>query len=252
MPIAAVRSTRLYRQIADQLQRLIRDGEFPPGTRLPSERELSQQLGVSRASVREALIALEVVGDVEVRVGHGVVVLDSSHASAEPVMRAAARSEPWRIDPEFASEVELNLDEEIPPFALLRARRHIEPETAALAAVNADADDLAALRDALDRNIEDNREPGGNRFVGDRLLHIRIAEASNNAAYALLIKHLLGHQYGVMFRRLQAYYMENRMWNRSQTDHERIVSAIAAGDEAGARQAMEKHLDHVLGVFFSE
>lgn len=120
MPIAAVRQTRLYRQIADQLQRLIRDGEFPPGTKLPAERELSQMLGVSRASVREALIALEVVGDVEVRVGHGVVVLGGGKATTESVMRAAAQSELWRIDPEFAGEIELNLDEEIPPFALLQ------------------------------------------------------------------------------------------------------------------------------------
>lgn len=252
MPIATVRQTRLYRQIADQLQRLIRDGEFPPGTRLPPERELSQLLGVSRASVREALIALEVVGDVEVRVGYGVVVLDTRHAPGESVMRDAAKSEPWQIDPEFADEIELDLAEEIPPFALLQARRHVEPETAGLAALNASDADLDALREALARNIEDNRAPDGNRFVGDRLLHIRIAEASQNAAYALLIKHLLGHQYGVMFRRLQAYYMENQMWNRSQTDHEIIVSAIEAGDEQSAREAMTKHLDHVLGVFFSD
>lgn len=252
MPIATVRQTRLYRQIADQLQRLIRDGEFPPGSRLPPERELSQLLGVSRASVREALIALEVVGDVEVRVGHGVVVLDTNHASTEPVMQAAARSEPWRIDPEFASEIELDLDEEIPPFALLQARRHVEPEAARLAAANATDADMVALREALARNIEDNRTADGNRFVGDRLLHIRIAEASHNAAYALLIKHLLGHQYGAMFRRLQAYYMESQMWDRSLPEHELIVHAIEAGDEAGAHEAMEKHLDHVLGVFFSD
>lgn len=252
MPIATVRQTRLYRQIADQLQRLIRDGEFPPGTKLPPERELSQLLGVSRASVREALIALEVVGDVEVRVGHGVVVLDTQHASVEPVMRAAAKSEPWRIDPEFASEIELDLDEEIPPFALLQARRHVEPETARLAALYATDADHAALRQALARNIEDNQAVDGSRFVGDRLLHIRIAEASQNSAYALLIKHLLSHHYGPMFRRLQSYYMENQMWNRSQGDHERIVQAIEAGDEHGAHAAMAQHLDHVLSVFFSE
>src|SRR5699024_1071692 len=182
MPIAAVRQIRLYRQIADQLQRLIREGEFPPGSKLPSERDLSQMLGVSRASVREALIALEVVGDVEVRVGNGVIVLDNSHAVAGPVMRAAAQSEPWRIDPEFEDEIQLDLNEEIPPLALLQARRHIEPETARLAAINATADDLAALRAALARNIEDNKCVDGNRMIGDRLLHIRIAEASQNAA----------------------------------------------------------------------
>lgn len=259
MPIAVVRQTRLYRQIADQLQRLIRNGEFPPGSKLPAERELSQMLGVSRASVREALIALEVVGDVEVRVGHGVVVLDHADGNAEPVMRAIARNETWQIDPEFASEVDLDLNEEIPPFALLQARRHVEPEAARLAARNATEQQRRAIRAALTRNIIDNSaiDPGsqtiaGNSLVGDRLLHIRIAEASQNPAYAFLIKHLLGRQYGVMFRRLQAYYMGNQMWTQSQADHERIVAAIEAGDETGAEAAMAAHLDYVIDVFFTE
>ena len=69
---------------------------------------------------------------------------------------------------------------------------------------------------------------------------------------ALLIKHLLGHQYGVMFRRLQELFMETGMPQRSQEDHERLVAAIEARDPAAARQAMEVHLDHVLRVFFAE
>lgn len=251
MPIQTIRSQRLYRQIADQLQQLIRDGEFPPGTLLPPERELSQLLGVSRASVREALIALEVVGLVEVRVGHGVVVKDDQAQLQGSVMQAAVRKEPWALDPEFASEVELNLDEEIPPFSLLQARRYLEPENAALAAMNATEEDLEAIRRALARNIEDNRQGGGN-IAGDRLLHIRIAEASGNAAYALLIKHLLGHNYGAMFRRLQDLFMETDMVQRSQGDHERIVRAIEERDPVMARRAMEVHLDHVLNVFFAE
>lgn len=251
MPIRPIRSQRLYRQIADQLQQLINEGEFPPGTLLPAERELAQSLGVSRASVREALIALEVVGQVAVRVGHGVVVLESRSTSGEPVMRAAARTESWALDPEFESEIELNLGEEIPPFSLLQTRRYIEPEIAALAAMNATVDDLKAIRLAFERNVFDNAN-GGRNCAGDRLLHIRIAEASGNAAYALLIKHLLGHQYGAMFRRLQELFMETDMPQRSQDDHERIVEAIASRDPTAARQAMEVHLDHVLNVFFAE
>lgn len=251
MPIQTIRSQRLYRQIADQLQQLIMEGEFPPGTLLPPERELAQSLGVSRASVREALIALEVVGQVEVRVGHGVVVRAAHPIASDSVMRAAARKEPWALDPEFESEIELNLDEEIPPFSLLQARRYLEPENAALAAMNASDDDLRAIRAAFERNVYDNANGGGN-LAGDRLLHIRIAEASGNAAYALLIKHLLGHQYGVMFRRLQELFMETDMPQRSEGDHERIVRAIEERDPEAARRAMEVHLDHVLNVFFAE
>lgn len=251
MPIQAIRSQRLYRQIADQLQQLISEGEFPPGTLLPPERELALSLGVSRASVREALIALEVVGQVAVRVGHGVVVLESRYTPIEPVMRAAARTEPWALDPEFESEIELNLNEEIPPFSLLQTRRYLEPEIAALAAQNASEEDLRAMRLAYKRNVTDNAN-GGRNCAGDRLLHIRIAEASGNAAYALLIKHLLGHKYGPMFRRLQDLFMETDMPQRSQDDHERIVEAIEARDPDAARHAMEVHLDHVLNVFFAE
>src|SRR6266852_3886734 len=74
MPLQAVENRRLYRQIADQIAALIEKGEYGAGQRLPPERDLAKQLGVSRPSVREALIALEVEGYVEVRVGSGVYV----------------------------------------------------------------------------------------------------------------------------------------------------------------------------------
>ena len=74
MPLQPIETRRLYRQIADQVAGLIARGEFPPGARLPTERELAQLLGVSRPSVREGLIALEVEGLVDVRVGSGIYV----------------------------------------------------------------------------------------------------------------------------------------------------------------------------------
>jgi DNA-binding FadR family transcriptional regulator len=89
MPIEAVSSKRLYRQIADQLAELVRKGEFKPGDRLPSERDLSQQFNVSRASVREALIALEIDGLVDVRVGLGVFVNAAPAANSQAAALAA-------------------------------------------------------------------------------------------------------------------------------------------------------------------
>ena len=74
MPFQSIEPRRLYRQIADQIRSLIRSGEFAAGARLPPERDLAKQLGVSRPSVREALIALEVEGLVEVRIGSGIYV----------------------------------------------------------------------------------------------------------------------------------------------------------------------------------
>ena len=74
MPFQSIEPRRLYRQIAEQIRGLIRSGEYLPGARLPPERDLAKQLGVSRPSVREALIALEVEGLVEVRIGSGIYV----------------------------------------------------------------------------------------------------------------------------------------------------------------------------------
>jgi len=71
-----VEPLRLYRQIAGQIAALIDDGEFPAGSRLPAERELATLLGVSRTSVREAVISLEIAGRVEVRVGSGIFVAE--------------------------------------------------------------------------------------------------------------------------------------------------------------------------------
>src|SRR5258706_6073061 len=76
MPIQVIETRRLYQQIADQLRELIERGEYPVGSRLPTERDLARMLGVSRPSVREALIALEVEGRVEVRMGSGVYVTE--------------------------------------------------------------------------------------------------------------------------------------------------------------------------------
>src|SRR5438093_11682959 len=80
MPFHSIEPRRLYRQIADQIRGLIKSGEFPAGSRLPPERDLARQLGVSRPSVREALIALEVEGMVEVRIGSVIYVLAGTGA----------------------------------------------------------------------------------------------------------------------------------------------------------------------------
>src|ERR1700748_2460644 len=90
-----IESRRLYRQIAELIGRSIDSGHFPPGTLLPAERELAQQLGVSRASVREALLALEVEGRGTVRVGTGVTVLDAPRPAATRLDAAPVAPTYW-------------------------------------------------------------------------------------------------------------------------------------------------------------
>ena len=124
MPLQPLLPRRLYRQIAEQLRALIEHGEFPAGTRLPPERDLAVQLGVSRPSVREALIALEVEGRVEVRMGSGIYV-------REAPVRAAA------VEHEAES-----------PLETIRARALIEGELAAVAARQMKRAQLAGWRAA--------------------------------------------------------------------------------------------------------
>ena len=129
MPLQAVEPQRLYRQIADQIRTLIQSGEFVAGSRLPAERDLAKQLGVSRPSVREALIALEVEGWVEVRTGSGVYVLDRAQHT-QSAEKTIATTE-WC------------------PLELIRARRVVEGEMAAIAALQAKRKHLDAMRQAL-------------------------------------------------------------------------------------------------------
>lgn len=261
MPVQSIQNRRLYQQIADQLRGMINRGEYPPGSYLPPERELSQQFGVSRTSLREALIALEVLGMVRVRVGDGVSVVGPESAIAEaaagegaagngaasgPALERARTRNPWVLDPELG--ILADFDAEIPPFSLLQARRLVEPETAALAAENATDAEITGIEEALQRNIADNRNDS-TTHPGDRLLHIRIADAGGNPAYALLIRHLLGHQYGAMFQRVQQLYTSADMPHRSEREHAAIVDAIRERDPDAARAAMATHLDSVIRIF---
>lgn len=250
MPIKKLENPRIYRQIADQLKTLIDNKEFPPGSRLPAERELASQLQVSRASVREALIALEVIGLVDVKVGNGVIVREppalSSIASQEPVMARAGRNQWADVDNELG--IELDFTAELPPFSLLQTRRLIEPETAALAARHASDQELAAIRQAYEQNCRDNRQDSATH-PGDRLFHIRIAQASGNPAYAFIIAHLLGHRYGSMFRGLQLRYTPQDMPHRSEVEHLAILNALEARNPRAAKKAMKEHLDAVIAIF---
>jgi DNA-binding FadR family transcriptional regulator len=228
MPLQAVESRRLYRQIADQIAALIEGGEYAAGARLPPERDLAKQLGVSRPSVREALIALEVEGYVEVRVGSGVYVLGS---------RGAPR-------------VDAALAEDSGPFELIKARWLIEAECAALAAKHGTRAQVRAIEEAL-QEMEAAGEKGVVPLTADRQFHLRIAEASGNSALTLVVKTLWDQRTGPLFLRLEHHYDTPALWSVAVREHREIVAAIARKDAGGARAAMRSHMNHAAKRFSS-
>ena len=221
MPIQSVSTQRLYRQIADQLAELIRNGEFKAGDRLPSERDLSQQFGVSRASVREALIALEIDGLIDVRVGTGVFVNAAPAANSQ----SAALAEPG-------------------PFEVLAARALIEAETAALAAVHGSAEDHDRIRETL-ALMRDEMKATGAGLHADELFHLRIAEASGNGALVHLVKQLWSFRYSAMFRKLDEHFDTQARHAHAIEEHRRVVEAIERRDAEAARDAIRAHLQSV-------
>ena len=219
MPIQIVEPRRLYRQIADQIAGLIRRGEYRPGARLPPERDLARKLGVSRPSVREALIALEVEGFVEVRIGSGVYVADARRASAR---RAS-------LPPDSG------------PFELIDARLLVESECAALAARNASPAQLRQMRSALAAMRRDQGR-GVVPLDNDHLFHRRIAEASGNSALTLLVRTLWAQRTGPLFLQLEHHFDTPALWNAAIDEHQAVLEAIEAQDAAAARAAMRRHL----------
>ena len=231
MPFQSIEPRRLYRQIADQIRTLIGSGEFPAGSRLPSERDLAKQLGVSRPSVREALIALEVEGLVEVRIGSGIYALEQAGRPAAPASGAAAA-----------------VEAEAGPFELLRARYVIESECAALAAKTAKKQQVQAIEAALDE-MQGEMQGSVPALGGDRLFHLRIAEATGNGALVAVVKMLWEERTGPLYQRLEEHYDSPGLWNAAMAEHRAVLKAIAARDPAGARSAMQRHLNHAYKRF---
>lgn len=237
-----MQQTRLYQTIVSKIEDDISNGVYAVGSKLPPERDLALQLSVSRTSIREAIIALEVRGVVEVKLGSGVYVKNTQLDS--PTFNNAATS--LKIHPQLAPFLAEQV--EITPFELLNARLYIEPHLAELAAIHRTEQQLADIKQAFMLNVSDNLEHSADH-IGDRVFHLRIAEASQNNAYCYFLKYLLEQQYTVLFSRLQSLYTPTDMPLRSQYEHQEILSAIQNQQPERARQAMQQHLEQVIQVF---
>ena len=214
---------RLYRVVASRIQQLIADDKIGAGERLPAERELATTLSVSRASLREALIVLELSGIVEVRGGSGVYVSERAKAPA--------------VVPEVGPG----------PFEVLAARRLIEAEVAAIAARMATESAVDAILKAV-LEMERDHEDRASNEQADRNFHLAIARATGNTALVSVIDHLWS-QRGSLWHKLKEHFQTEELRKLTLLDHRRILEAIAAHDAAGARSAMRAHLERVTRTF---
>jgi DNA-binding FadR family transcriptional regulator len=221
LPLAAVAPRRLYRQIAEQLRQLIDEGEYPVGSRLPTERELADKLGVSRPTVREALIALEVEGRLRIRVGSGIYVIEQQPTAQAPNAQPGGPIEG--------------------PLELLRARAFVESAVAEAAAGRAQPDDVARLDEIL---AEVEHTQSGDALIAlDRRFHIAIAATLDNAVLVRFVGELFDLRINPYFAQLARHIENAATWKVTHLEHRAIRDAIAAGDPACAETAMHRHLD---------
>ena len=221
----AVRKTRVFEGVAQQIQRLIVDGAIKPGERLPPERELASRLSVSRGSVRDAIRILELAGLVVPRQGEGTVVADlSPEAVAAPLASILLRKR------ELISE-------------LLDVRKMIEPALAARAAERASPEDVARLEEILQRQ-RDKAMRGEATIDEDGEFHYQIALAARNGVVRSLLDVLMRLLRETRVRSLQTPGRPRR----SLDGHQRIVEAIARHDPEGAERAVRRHLEEIEAI----
>lgn len=213
-----VETRRLYQQIADQIRELIQHGGFDVGTRLPPERDLAQQLGVSRPSLREALIALDVEGSVEIRGGSGVYVSTPPERPArEPVALGESPSE------------------------LMQARAALEGAVVVLACARITPQALERLRGIVDdmrTEVTRRRSP----VEPDRLFHLTVAEMTGNSVMVRLVGEMFDERHSPISTKLRSRYENARTWNMALKEHEAILRALEARDPLAAESAMRHHL----------
>jgi GntR family transcriptional repressor for pyruvate dehydrogenase complex len=213
---------RLYEVIVEQLCAYIADNEMGPGDRLPAERDLAANLGVSRASLSQALVALEVQGVLSVRHGDGAVLV---RRPAEERAIKALREHADRIPD------------------IIEAREALEVKLAGLAAARRTDAEMAAI-DAAIAKMESEIEVGERGVTGDEMFH----EAMTTAAHSSLLAKLMHEISGLIKEtRIESLSQEDRP-RASLEGHKRIADAVRKQDAQQAERAMADHIRLVSDV----
>ena len=217
---------RLYQEVGMKLRNELASGHYQVGDRLPPERDIAEQLQVSRAVVREALIMLELENLIEVRKGSGVYVLNLPQQQT-------------------STTGGLTSDDDVGPFELLQARQFLESDIAAFAATQVTKNDIAQMRQALEME-KDILNSSGEDDDGDRQFHMLIAQATGNSILAEIIEQLwLRRKNSPMWSKLHTRITDTSYRQNWLEDHYKILAALQRKDPKAARQAMWQHLENV-------
>lgn len=211
---------RLYHTVANKILELIDSGVFPTGSRLPGERDLAETFGVSRVAVREAEIALQAQGRLEIKVGSGAYVLD-------------------------ASEIPFHGLPKVGPFELTEARALFEAESAALAAPIITDETLNELEHFID--IMSGKVEGSmTADEADEAFHLTIAKATNNHAIMFVIDSMWKMR--TEAAQLQKVYKNvcDKDSSHREDEHQAILDALRNRDSSAARQAMRSHFTRMI------
>lgn len=214
-------SGRKYLSVAHTLREMLVAQRWQVGERIPAERALSEELGVPRATVREALIVLEVEGLLEVRHASGIYVCDAEQNQTS------------------------NTPADLSPFELLRARQVLESAIAATAALSVSDDQIDEMRVALELEERDIMDRRGS-YEGDKRFHTLLAEATHNDALVATMDQLWSmRQASELWNRLHSRIFDDDYRRAWAADHNEILTAIEARDPESARAATWRHLGNV-------
>lgn len=216
MEFETIKTDRLYVKVADRITTMLAAGEITAGDRLPSERDLASLLGVSRPTIREAMIALELSGVIEIRTGSGIYISKK------------------KLPPTIS-------DKGIGPFEILEAREMVEVEACGLAATRITDKQIAELRLVLEEMKEEQKSDNASEQA-DWKFHCIIAEASQNTALYAIINWLwqLRNQSALSTSFLERIREEGV--HPAIDDHRKIVDALEQRDPVKAKRAMKNHI----------
>jgi Transcriptional regulators len=218
-----IKTRKIYEQIVDQIAQLVADGHLKPGDRLPSERELVERFQVSRASIREAISALEMMGLIEVRSGEGTYIREVNIDSAVAPLA-------WMLFIE--KDIELELYE---------ARKILEVQAAGLAAERAKDDEIMDMFKALE-SMRLDLEKHSLGEEADHHFHYAIARATHNKILFRLMNTISDTMQMTLKSSRSKLYKDTSSPERLYQEHYSIYEAIMNHDPEKAQKLMYEHL----------